>query len=202
MERRNPGSEQGTSAPPQLSHSRCHPSFGTFFLTWMLPPGPSLPPRPQHQDIILRGWSLMWPQIQACWMDSGVCQQGLGEIPVVRTLLPHTWIWQGNGNVGKLHLWAQLWPPIRPVWTAKTTIHGKGGEKERGAGLCTAHIPLGILVCAYFGGCSQRKSVTRRGLELLLAPAEHLKGSSGTDTRPTDPQPRPRPRQAIQLFCK
>lgn len=201
MERRSPCSEQGTSAPPQLRHTRCHPGSGTFFLTRMLHLGPSLPPCPQHEDIILGGWSLVWPQIQAYWMDSGVCLQGLGEIPVVRTLLPHTWIWQGpDRSVGRLHPWAQLWPPTRPVWPAKATIHGKGVEKNCGAGLCTAHIPLGILFCAYFGGCSQRKSVTRRGLEPLLAPAGHLKGSSGTDTRPTDPQPRPR--QAIQLFCK
>lgn len=89
MERRSPGSEQGTSAPPQLRHTRCHPGFGTFFLTRMLHLGPSLPPCPQHEDIILGGWSLVWPQIQACWMDSGVCLQGLGEIPVVRTLLLH-----------------------------------------------------------------------------------------------------------------
>lgn len=106
----------------------------------------------------------------------------------------------GKAGTGWLHPWAQLWPPTRPVWPAKATSCGGGVEKGCGAGLCTAHIPQGILFCMCLGGCSQRKSVTRRGQELLLAPREHLTGSSGTDTRHTDPQPKPG--QAIQLFGK
>lgn len=59
-----------------------------------------------------------------------------------------------------------------------------GKVRRRAVGPCTAHIPQGILFCSCLGGCSQRKSVTRRGQEPLLAPREHLTGSSGTDRRP------------------
>lgn len=55
---------------------------------------------------------------------------------MARALLPHTGRQQGpieKQRTGRLHPWAQLWPPSRPVWPAKATICGKGVEKGCGA---------------------------------------------------------------------
>lgn len=128
------------------------------------------------------------------WGLPGGQQPGLGEIPVVRTLLPHKGIEQGTG---RLH------PLGSALATNQASVASKGQNPwERcGEELWSCSQPTSsreFWFVLYFGGCSQRKSVTRRGQEPLLAPTEQLKGSSGTDTRGTGPQPKAG--QAVQLF--
>lgn len=102
------------------------PSFGTFSLAQRLHP-----PCPQHQEVVPGSRSLMWPPIQACSHTPGYSRDPMEK-----------------QRAGRLHPWAQLWPPTGSVWPAETTIRGKCVEKG-----CTAHIPQGILFCTDFGGC-------------------------------------------------
>lgn len=134
------------------------------------------------------------------WGLSRGQQPGLGEIPEVRTVLPHSGTQQGC--YGKAEDWqaASLGSALATNQASVASKHHSAWERC-GEGLwgCAGHSPHppGDFVLVLW---SQRKSVTRRGQEPLLAPTEHLKGSNGTDTRPTDPQPKPG--QAVQLFGK
>lgn len=135
-----------------------------------------LPPCPQHQEVISGSRTLMWPQIQGATARTG-------RDPCSENIVPTHW-----DRAGKSRELPGCIPGLsfghQPGQCGQQRPQSMGEVWKRLWG-CTAHIPQGILFCADFSGCSQRKSVTRRGQEPLLAPAEHLKGSSGTDTKPS-----------------
>lgn len=111
----------------------------TSFPTQMLNPGPSLPPHPCQQDITLGSWSLVWPQIWATthWLDGqrgpsaggNHRSQSVAAAPAPKSIAPT--LCKTKGLAGCIS-WVQL--------------RQAGGEKDRGARPCTAHIPLGILL--------------------------------------------------------
>lgn len=107
-----------------------------------------LPPCPQHQEVISGSRRLMWPQIQEATARTGrdPCSENIVPTHWDRAgKRKHTGIEQGKAENCWLHPWAQLWPPSRPVWPAKTTIHGRGVEKA--VGLHSPHPPGNFVLC-------------------------------------------------------
>lgn len=137
------------------------------------------------------------------WGLSGGQQPGLGETLVVRTRLSHPGIKQEP--YGKAEDWqtaslgSALATNLASVASKDHSPWERCGEGLWGRAVHSPH-PPGNFVLFVLGWMLAGEICHRRGQEPLLAPTELLKGSSGTDTRPTDPQPKPG--QAIQLFGK
>lgn len=112
-----------------------------FFLPQMLHPH-----CPQLQEVISGSRSRRWPQIQACWMDSGVCLEGNSR-GWERCLWPEQQEKTGD---------RQAAPLGSALATNQASVASKGHNPwERcGEGLwsSTAHIPQGILVCFVLWG--------------------------------------------------